>query len=72
MTAPIPGPDSNTPAALSIDDFTRRYGVGRTLAYRELKEGRLRAFKVGKRTLIRKADADAWLASLDAYASPAD
>lgn len=50
--------------ALGIDDFCRLFGVGRTTAYSEIKSGRLRARKVGKRTLISFEDADNWLQSL--------
>jgi excisionase family DNA binding protein len=50
--------------AYSISDFCQRYGVGRTTAYEEIKAGRLRAVKVGHRTLITVDDAEAWLKSL--------
>jgi hypothetical protein len=43
-----------------IPDFCREFGIGRTQAYVEIKELRLRAFKVGKRTLIAGEDAVAW------------
>jgi hypothetical protein len=44
----------------TIAEFCRRYSVGRTLAYAEMKAGRLRFCKVGRRTLIRVDDAEAW------------
>jgi excisionase family DNA binding protein len=50
--------------ALSISEFCRRYGIGRTTAYAEIVAGRLRAIKVGQRTLITADDAEAWLAAL--------
>jgi excisionase family DNA binding protein len=50
--------------AMSIDVFCDRYGLGRTLAYEEIKAGRLRARKVGRRTLIAEDDAEDWLKSL--------
>jgi excisionase family DNA binding protein len=53
-----------TPRAFSIDEFCRRYGIGRTSAYQEIAACRLRAVKVGRRTLIRDDDAEAWLATL--------
>lgn len=52
------------PRAFSIPEFCRRYGIGRTNAYQEIAAGRLRAVKVGRRTLITQEAADAWLASL--------
>jgi excisionase family DNA binding protein len=53
----------NNRRALSIADFCNRYGVGRTKAYEEIKARRLRAIKVGQRTLIIVDDAEAWLLS---------
>jgi hypothetical protein len=46
---------------MSIADFTRWAGIGRTTAWKEIKEGRLRAIKVSARTLITFADASRWL-----------
>jgi excisionase family DNA binding protein len=57
-------PCSDLPRALSIDEFCSRYGVGRTTAYQEIAARRLRAVKVGRRTLITRDAAEAWLASL--------
>jgi excisionase family DNA binding protein len=50
--------------AFSIEEFCRRFGIGRTRAYEELKFGRLRARKVGRRTVITEDDAEAWLRRL--------
>jgi excisionase family DNA binding protein len=50
--------------AMSIDQFRTRYGVGRTTTYEEIKSGRLRARKCGKRTIITEDDAEAWLQRL--------
>jgi excisionase family DNA binding protein len=50
--------------AMSIDGFAQRYGIGRTTAYEEIKQKRLRARKVGKRTIITDDDAEAWLQRL--------
>ena len=38
--------------------------VGKTKAYEEIREGRLRAVKCGKLTLILPDDFDRWLRSL--------
>ena len=46
--------------AFSVDQFARRNGVGRTLVYQEIQEGRLIARKVRGRTLITTEDAKAW------------
>jgi excisionase family DNA binding protein len=55
---------SNAQRALSFPEFCRRYGIGRTSAYAEVAAGRLRAVKVGRKTLILVDDAEEWLAAL--------
>jgi hypothetical protein len=50
--------------AMSLAQFCLSYGVGRTTAYAEIKQGRLRARKCGKRTIITEDDGDDWLNSL--------
>jgi excisionase family DNA binding protein len=53
--------------AMSIAEFCERYGAGRTKAYEELKSGRLRARKIGKRTIIAEDDAEDWLRRLPVF-----
>jgi hypothetical protein len=48
--------------ALSINDFCNAYGIGRTLAYAEIKAGALKPVKIGRRTLIPVTAAADWLA----------
>jgi excisionase family DNA binding protein len=55
--------------ALSIALFCERYGVGRTTAYEEIKSGRLRGRKVGRRTIIAEDDAEDWLQRLPTMAT---
>jgi hypothetical protein len=50
--------------AMSILKFCERYGIGRTLAYAEIRANRLRARKAGKRTIITEDDAEDWLRHL--------
>ena len=50
--------------AMSIARFCERYNIGRTKAYEEIKQKRLRAHKCGKRTIIAEDDAENWLRSL--------
>ena len=50
--------------ALSIKEFSERYGIGRSSVYEELKAKRLRARKIGKRTIITVDDAEEWLHKL--------
>ncbi len=49
--------------AFKIDELAKAAGVGRSLVYEELKAGRLKAFKVGRRALVMVQDAEAWLRS---------
>jgi excisionase family DNA binding protein len=58
---------SNTkPSCISVEDFARDNGIGRSTVYLEIKSGRLKIVKVGKRTLIRNSDAETWRAALQA------
>jgi excisionase family DNA binding protein len=54
--APLPA------LAMSVETFAKSHGIGRTIAYREIAAGRLRAAKVGKRTLITAEAAADWRA----------
>ncbi len=59
------GDNGMSKAALSVEDFCKSYGIGRTTAYEEINSGRLRAVKAGRRTLIPEQSADDWLKSLE-------
>ncbi len=52
---------------LTINDFAKVTNLGRTRIYELLKRGEVKAVKIGRRTLIRREDADAWIASLANY-----
>lgn len=56
--------------ALSVSDFARAYGIGRTTAFQELRSGRLRSYKLGKKTLIAADDAEGWFRSLPTRLAP--
>lgn len=45
----------------SVGGAAARLGISRTLAYAEIKAGRLRALKVGRRTIVAREDQVAWL-----------
>jgi excisionase family DNA binding protein len=57
-------------AAYSIAEAVCVTGCGRSKLYEEIRDGRLRAIKLGARTLIPAEAISAWLASLPAV-SPA-
>jgi excisionase family DNA binding protein len=52
--------------AFSVREFCSRYGICRQTFYDEVHRGRLRAVKLGKKTLVLRADADAWVATMPA------
>ncbi len=58
--------------AMGVEAFCDRDDIGRTLAYAEIAAGRLRARKVGRRTIILDDDADAWAQGLPVSAPTAD
>ena len=41
------------PLALSINDTAKALSLGRTSIYAMIADGRLKAFKLGRRTLVR-------------------
>lgn len=49
---------------LTVKQLKQQYGIGITKIYEEMGAGRLPFRKLGRRTLIRQIDADAWLAAL--------
>ncbi len=49
---------------LSIPEVCRTTGIGRTTIYEEIRAGRLRALKLGRRTIIRTTDLQKWLDAL--------
>jgi excisionase family DNA binding protein len=56
--------DTPKPRLYSIKDFIRDYGISRASLYEEIKHGRIRARKFGKKTLIAREDAEAWFSRL--------
>lgn len=50
--------------AHSIEDVCRKTSLGRTGVYEEIKAGRLKARKAGRRTVVLDSDLREWLASL--------
>jgi excisionase family DNA binding protein len=50
--------------AFSFDEFAKAASIGRTQVYQEIKAGRLRPLKCGRRTLVSAAEAQRWLERL--------
>jgi len=53
--------------ALTIEETCVATGLGKTKLYEHIGSGQLKARKVGKRTLILKADLEEFLDNLQAY-----
>lgn len=51
-------------ASESVDEFCARYGIGRTTFYAEVKAGRLRVVKLGRRTLVPVREGELWFSRL--------
>jgi excisionase family DNA binding protein len=52
--------------ALTVDEFCAACSIGRSTFYQNVKGGRIRVLKAGKRTLIASTEAQRWLDSLAA------
>jgi excisionase family DNA binding protein len=50
--------------ALTIKELCEAYRLCRETAYQQIRAGRLRAVKLGRKTLILRADAEVWAAAL--------
>ena len=53
------------PQAYDIRSFCAAYSVSRSFTYLEIKAGRLKLLKAGRRTLIPRQSAEDWLNALD-------
>ncbi|WP_036813508.1 helix-turn-helix domain-containing protein [Phyllobacterium sp. UNC302MFCol5.2] len=65
-----PAPAIEDRAALSTREACVYLNIGLTTLYRELQSGRLPFRKIGRKTVIRKMDAEQWLAELPADLGP--
>ena len=52
------------PTAFSVRQFCEMHAIGRTTFYEEVKYGRLRIRKLGKRTLVLREEAERWISAL--------
>lgn len=48
-------------AAFSVPEFCASVSIGRTTFYQQVKDGRIRVAKIGRRTLIPSSEVDRWL-----------
>jgi excisionase family DNA binding protein len=55
--------------AVSVAQFCKRYGISRRTFYEEVKRKRLRARKLGAKTIVLRHDELAYVASLPALKS---
>jgi hypothetical protein len=53
-------PHADHDGAYTVERFAAKYAISRAQAYKEIAAGRLTARKVGSRTIVRPADAEAW------------
>lgn len=54
---------------LSINEFCEFANIGRTYTYQLINAGKIKAVKLGNKTLIPKIEMDNWLETLPAYTS---
>ena len=52
-------------ALYSVHEIIELAGIGRRRRYQEMKRGRLKAVKIGKRTGVRKARLEGWLSKVE-------
>jgi excisionase family DNA binding protein len=64
MTESVRVPAETERRALSVEQFCKRYGIGKSTLYVQIREGRLRVRKVGKRSVIAVDDAEIWFRNL--------
>jgi excisionase family DNA binding protein len=57
---------NDLPTSSAVEDFAKRHGVCRVTVYKEIAEGRLRTFKVGRRRLISSEAERQWIESREA------
>lgn len=77
VSSPLPGGSRERQTnqiekqAYRISEFCFAYGIGRTKAYEEIKNGRLKIDKKGRMTFISRAAAEAWFGQRDLDGSAA-
>jgi excisionase family DNA binding protein len=62
--------DSLPVRATSLKGISKMYGLGKSTLRKAINEGRLRAIRIGRRTVVRIADADAFIAGGEEISGP--
>ena len=57
-------PTTIAPVEFTVEGAVAASGIGRTLLFRAIKQGRLRARKLGRRTIVTRDDLAEFLSSL--------
>lgn len=48
----------------TVTEFLELFSISRTSFYEQVKQGKIRLLKLGKKSLIRRDDAEAWVDAL--------
>ena len=59
-------------AAYSIAEVMLQSGLGRDTIYKAIRQGQLKARKIGRRTIVLATDLQAFLESLPVFGEPAE
>ena len=57
-------PEPDARAAFSVTEFCSWAGISPSRFYKEVKSQRLKIHKIGRKTIVKTTDANAWLDSL--------
>lgn len=63
--------ETDSSQAMTIVQFCNWAGIARSTVYKEIASGRLKARKIGSKTIIARDDADAWFQALPMLVSRA-
>ena len=50
---------------MSVEEFLAVYSISRTIYFEQVKKNLLKQTKLGRRTYIKRIDAEAWLAKIE-------
>ena len=58
---------THQPTLITVQEFCKKYAVGRTKAYELFNAREVEAKKIGSRTLVVRVSAEKWFADLPYY-----